>query len=94
MQNWIKILLSAYNRQEVIIHFDQHTDIRAMSRNIDIDIITETVRAGKILGKKCDYPNKLCFYQFWNDGYTYVAIVRVYPSLFVVKTVWKKQGRI
>ena len=59
-----------------------------------IDKVEETVRTGKILTKKCEKPNKLCFFRYYgkeNQTYTAIGVCRKY--FIEVITTWLKKGR-
>lgn len=94
LPSWVESSLEKCNRKKEFIHFHPHAEFRSLSRCMAIDRIVETVMYGKVFGKKCSYPDKIAFQHYFNDGFTYVVITKLFPNSFQVKTVWKKRGRI
>lgn len=90
---WVGRLLSIVDRKTAEIHFHPHAEANTKIRAIDVDKIVETVRSGKIIWHKCEYPDKIAFKRFFNDGWTYTAITKIYPDSIQVKTIWKEKGK-
>ncbi len=93
MKDWIKTILNAFNRNTIFIHFSFHIELKNLTRNLDLDNVFKTVRKGKVLEAKSIYPDRIAFYHFFKEGFTYVAIVKIYPNSFKVITAWKNKGR-
>jgi len=78
----------------VDVTFDPHLFERQEIRNLDLSKVEETVRTGKIVGCKCEEPNKICFERYYGkENETYVIIVRYHEDFIEVKTAWWKKGR-
>ena len=59
-----------------------------------MDLVEETVRTGKVIIKKCERPNKLCFRRYFGKiNESYDVILRVRDNLFEAITAWKRKGR-
>ena len=91
---WLQEALEKVDRKKAEITFNQHLFDRQGYWNLDLDKIEETVRTGKVLEKKCELPNKICFQKhFGKENITYIVIVRYYRNFIEVKTAWPKKGR-
>ena len=91
---WIEDLLKRYNRKRVEITFNEHILKTQNKRNLDLDLVEETIRTGNIIIKKCERPNKLCSRRYFGKiNESYDVILRVRDNLFEAITAWKRKGR-
>ena len=87
---WAQELLESLDRKKVEITFHPHVFDRQEYWNLDLDKIEETIRTGKILEKKCEMPNKLCFQRYFGkENLTYIIVTKFHR----VRTAWPKKGR-
>ncbi|MBS3128470.1 hypothetical protein J4410_04965 [Candidatus Woesearchaeota archaeon] len=87
-----KIIKRDRNKKD--IRFDQHVFDREDYRELDLNKVEETVRKGKIIERKCEEPNKICFqHYFGKENITYIVIIRDWKEFIEVKTAWTKKGR-
>jgi len=82
------------NRKEVEITFDPHLFHRVDYRNLDFDLVEETIRKGNVYPYKCEIPNKICFKKYFGKiNQTYTVIVRYNNEFIEVKTAWNSNGK-
>jgi hypothetical protein len=91
---WKELLLEALERKKAAITFDPHLFERAEERMLSLEKIEGTVRAGRIVGEKCEAPNKLCFCRYYGkENESYMVIARFHRNFIEVKTAWLRKGR-
>lgn len=75
------------------ITFHTHLFFRKNYRLLDLDLIEQTVKSGRINIRKSK-RNKLCIERYFGKiNVTYVVIVQIHTSDVEVKTAWLKKGR-
>ncbi len=91
---WITNLFTNLDRNSLEITFNEHVFKRVCDRNFDLDKVEETVRKGRLWLKKCEYPDKLCFVNYYGkENTTYVVIALVKKYSWEVVTAWLRSGR-
>jgi hypothetical protein len=82
-----------FNLKNVRIKYLPHLFERIDYWNLDINLIEETIKQGKIYLKKCENPNKVCFVKYFGKiNTTYFVITILYPNFVEVITAWQKKG--
>ncbi len=91
---WIDELLSKINRTRIPVAYDPHLIIRESHRNLDLRLIKETVRTGKVDSRKSNPPRKICFNRYFGkQNQTYTVISIIHDHYVEVKTAWIRKGR-
>ncbi|MFH1590198.1 MAG: DUF4258 domain-containing protein [archaeon] len=81
-----------YNKDKKV-RFHKHFLFRKKHRNVNLDIVFETLETGRINSKKSK-GTKLCVERFFGKtNQTCVLIVNNYERFIEVKTVWFKKGK-
>jgi len=90
---WIISLLKRIDRKHIDITFDPHLYDRQEYWNLDLDLIEETIRSGRIFGSKCQKPRKLCFKKFFGKKNTTCYVITIVHNKFIEAiTAWPRKG--
>ena len=82
----------SYNYKEKALRFSLHFLQRKKTRNINLNLVRETIKTGRI-NKRKSYKNKLCIERYFGKtNQKYIVVVVLYPNHIKVKTVWVKKG--
>ena len=83
----------SYNYKYKGIRYHYHFLSRKKTRNLNFDIIEETIKTGKINHKKSN-RNKICLERYFGKiNRKYVVILIDHLNFVEVRTAWTKKGK-
>lgn len=91
---WIEDLLGRVDRRRAEVTFDPHLFDRSEYRSLDLGMVEETVRTGRVVAGKCEAPGKLCFSRYFGKENLTCTVIAIFHQSFIeVRTVWQRKGR-
>lgn len=86
---------SSYNLdyKNKVVKFHRHFLSRKKNRNVDLELVFQTLKTGKINPKK-SRKNKLCIERYLGKiNQTYVLILISHKNFVEVRTTWIRKGK-
>jgi len=91
--NWIREQLNRLDRKKARIIIHAHALEKAAHERFTIEQLRETVQTGRLVEKKCGYPNKLCFKRYFGKENRSCVVIMLFEKEHIeVVTIWQTDG--